>query len=183
MKTPMAAKGAMPGRTSVGDGGHSAGTWHIRVAAPDGGEGAYELTVVEVPDTLVWTSRMFPTDSGGVGSGFCAPVLYGRYAVDSSVPRYGHLDDTGFTSGGEDYEILSIRYSRSGTTLRLHLNELLAEADLAQLTLTVNGVDYAFSDATVTSSEKLYSWAGVIDQPWTLGNLADFVLLEISSTP
>ena len=95
---------------TVGDGGHSAGTWHIRVTDPDGGEGAYELTVVEVPDTLVWTSRMFPTDSGGVGSGFCAPVLYGRCAVDSSVERYGHLDDTGFASGGEDYEVLSIRY-------------------------------------------------------------------------
>ena len=43
--------------------------------------------------------------------------------------------------------------------------------------------DYALSDATVASSKKLYSWTGVTDQPWTLGNLADFVLLEISRTP
>ena len=168
---------------TVGDGEHSAGTWHIRVTDPDGGEDDYELTVVEVPDTLVWTSRMFPTHSGGVGSGFCAPVLYGRCAVDSSVPRYGHLDDTGFTYGGGDYEVLSIRYSRSAASLWLHLNELFPEADLAQLTLTVNGVDYALSDATVTSTLKLYAWGPVNDELWTVGNLADFVLLEISRTP
>ena len=103
--------------------------------------------------------------------------------MDSSVPRYGPLDDTGFTYGGGDYEVLSIRYSRSAASLWLHLNELFPEADLAQLTLTVNGVDYALSDATVTSTLKLYAWGPVNDELWTVGNLADFVLLEISRTP
>ena len=168
---------------TVGDGGHSAGTWHIRVTDPDGGEGAYELTVVEVPATLVWTSRMFPTASGGVSTGFCAPVLYGRCAVDRGIPGYGHLDDTGFAYGGEDYEVLSVLYYRADETLWLHLNELFPEADLAQLTLTVDGVDYALSDATVGTVRTLYKFFGVIDEPWTVGNLADFVLLEISRTP
>ena len=168
---------------TVGDGGYSEGTWHIRVTDPNGGEGAYELTVVEVPDNLVWTSRMFPTNSESIGSGFCAPVLYGRCAVDRGVPGYGHLDDTGFTYGGEDYEVLSVRYSRADVTLWLHLNELFPEADLAQLTLTVNGVDYALSDATVGTVRTLYTFFGVSDEPWTVGNLADFVLLEISRTP
>ena len=169
---------------TVGTGGHSEGTWYISVNAQDGGTGTYELTVSEVPDSFVWSTRMLPTQSDGSPTGFCAPVTNARCAVDASIRTYGHLDDDDFMYDGDSYEILSVRYSAGNDALRLNLNEALPQSDLAQMVFTVKGADYAFSNASVSGTQGLYSWGGVTEPPLTLGTTDDhFVLVEISSTP
>ena len=170
---------------TVGEGEQPSGTWYIKVTAQDDGVGTYELTVAEVSDSFVWASRMFPTDSFQGPNGFCAPIINGKCVVKNTVQMFGRFDDADFTDGMVDYEIYSLRYEAA--KLHLTLNEEIPEADIANLVLTVNGVDYSFSASTAAGSVDdgyNYAWSGVTEPPWTLGNFVEhYVLVEIIRSP